>query len=125
MNTSELLKFIENSSCILGEGAVIERLRRDSSFELDPDVVNSAFIYDENKRTALERIYRGYIEIGREFCLPLLLSTPTWRASRSRIKDAGYGDYDVNADNYRFLDDLRRGYGKYGENIIICGLMSC
>ena len=36
MNAEELIKFIENSNCILGEGAVIERLRRNSDLELDP-----------------------------------------------------------------------------------------
>ncbi len=125
MNTHDLLRLIEDSNTILGEGAVIERLRRDSSFELDPHIVNSAFIYDEHKRAAMEKIYRGYMDTGHEYDLPLILSTPTWRASRSRIKDAGYDAYDVNADNYRFLDELRKGYGDYGNKIIICGLMSC
>ena len=35
-------EFFERSRCILGEGAVIERLRRDSDFELNPHIVNSA-----------------------------------------------------------------------------------
>lgn len=125
MKTDEFVKLIEDSPCILGEGAVIERLRRDDSLELDPYIVNSAFIYDEYKRDALERIYLQYMDTGYEFDLPLLISTPTWRASRARIKDAGYEKYDVNADNYRFLDSLRKGYGDYGKKIIICGLMSC
>ena len=125
MNTSELRNFIKKTPCILGEGAVIERLRRATNFELDPHIVNSAFIYDEYKRAALERIYRGYMDTGYEFNLPLVLSTPTWRANQSRIKDAGFEAYDVNADNYRFLDALRKSYGDYGEKIIICGLMSC
>lgn len=125
MNSSELIKFIDNSPCILSEGAVIERLRRDSSFELDPHIINSAFIYNTSGREALENIYRQYMDIGREFDLPLLVSTPTWRASRLRIKNAGYEEYDVNGDNFRFLDSLRKSYGKYAEKIIICGLMSC
>ena len=125
MKADELIRFIENSPCILGEGAVIERLRRESSFELDPFIVNSAFIYDEYKRDALEKIYLQYMDTGYEFDLPLLVSTPTWRASKTRIKDAGYEKYDVNADNFRFLDGLRKSYGEYGKKIIICGLMSC
>ena len=31
--------FYKHSHCILGEGAVIERLRRNSGFELDPHIV--------------------------------------------------------------------------------------
>ena len=125
MNTHELKTIFEKSPCILGEGAVIERLRRNNNFEIDPHIVNSAFIYDEHKRAALAEIYKEYIEIGHEFNMPLILSTPTWRASRFRIKEAGYESYDVNADNYRFLDELRKGFGEYSNKVIICGLMSC
>jgi homocysteine S-methyltransferase len=59
------------------------------------------------------------------FGVPLLMSTPTWRASRERIEAAGYAGVDVNGDNVRFLDALRNRYGKYAEKVVICGLMSC
>jgi homocysteine S-methyltransferase len=118
-------EFVENSPCILGEGAVIERLRRNVELELDPYLVNSAFIYDDAKRAALETICRQYLDIGREFGLPLLMSSPTWRASRERIEAAGLAGVDVNGDNVRFLDVLRKSCGGYAENIVICGLMSC
>jgi S-methylmethionine-dependent homocysteine/selenocysteine methylase len=109
----------------LGEGAVIERLRRNSAFELDPHIVNSAFIYEPQKRAALSGIYRQYLDIGRKYNLPLLLSTPTWRASRERIKNAGYEKKDVNGDNFRFFDEMRQSYGDYAHKIVICGLLSC
>jgi len=111
--------------CILGEGAVIERLRRMQGLELDPFVVNSAFIYEEQKRRALEGICREYLEIGRHFNLPLLMSTPTWRASRERIAAAGLGGRDLNADNAAFLEQLRSSYREYADKVLICGLMSC
>jgi homocysteine S-methyltransferase len=118
-------QFFEKSECILGEGAVIERLRRNSAFELDPHIVNSAFIYEPQKRAALSGIYRQYLDIGRKYNLPLLLSTPTWRASRERIKNAGYEKKDVNGDNFRFFDEMRQSYGDYAHKIVICGLLSC
>lgn len=118
-------EFFEKYPCILGEGAVIERLRRYSGFELDPHIVNSAFIYDDGKRAALSEIYRQYLDIGRKYNLPLLISTPTWRASRERIEKAGYENKDVNADNFRFLDQIRQSYGEYAGKIVICGLLSC
>ncbi|MGD1987553.1 MAG: homocysteine S-methyltransferase family protein, partial [Desulfobacterales bacterium] len=103
----------------------IERLRRNSAFELDPHIVNSAFIYEPQKRAALSGIYRQYLDIGRKYNLPLLLSTPTWRASRERIKNAGYEKKDVNGDNFRFFDEMRQSYGDYAHKIVICGLLSC
>jgi len=118
-------EFFEKSQCILGEGAVIERLRRNSEFDLDPHIVNSAFIYDKDKRTALSGIYRQYLGIGLKYNLPLLLSTPTWRASRERIEKAGYEKTDVNGGNFRFLDGIRKSYGAYANKVVICGLLSC
>ena len=103
MNHTPGADLIISSPCILGEGAVIERLRRNSDLELDPYLVNSAFIYEDAKRAALETICRQYLDIGREFGLPLLMSTPTWRASRERIDAAGYAGVDVNGDNFGFL----------------------
>ncbi|MGB2688501.1 MAG: homocysteine S-methyltransferase family protein [Desulfobacterales bacterium] len=125
MNQTPFPEFFEQSPIILGEGAVIERLRRNTDFELDPFIVNSAFIYDKEKRAALETIYRQYLDIGFQHDLPLLLSTPTWRAGRKRIAAAGYEGRDVNGDNFRFLDALRTSYGVYAQKVVICGLLSC
>jgi len=125
MNPTSFNIFFDRFSCILGEGAVIERLRRNSDFELDPFIVNSAFIYDEAKRNAIGSIYRQYLDVGEQYDLPLLLSTPTWRASQERIAEAGYAERDVNGDNFRFLDELRKTYGAYAQKIVICGLLSC
>lgn len=125
MTSVTFAEFLDSASCILGEGAVIERLRRNKDLELDPFLVNSAFIYEDAKRGAMEAICRQYLDIGHQFGLPLLMSTPTWRASRERINAAGYAGIDVNGDNVRFLDQLRRTYTGYAEKVIICGLMSC
>ena len=118
-------EFFEKYQCILGEGAVIERLRRSSEFDLDIHIVNSGFIYDKNKSAAISEIYRQYLDIGHKYKLPLLISTPTWRASRQRIEKAGYKKRDVNGDNFRFLDAIRKSYGEYANKIVICGLLSC
>jgi len=125
MNHTSFEKFLINSPFILGEGAVIERLRRNNDLELDPFLVNSAFIYDDVKRSLLETICRQYLDIGRTLDVPLLMSTPTWRASKERIAAAGLSGIDGNGDNVRFLDTLRESYGMYAKKIIICGLMSC
>jgi homocysteine S-methyltransferase len=116
---------LDRSRCILGEGAVIERLRRDGRVPLDPHVVNSAFVYDPAGRAALAEIIGQYLAIGRDYDLPLLLSTPTWRASRERIAAAGLADRDLNGDNARFLRDLRREHDDYARKVAICGLLSC
>lgn len=125
MNSTPFSDFLKQSKCILGEGAVIERLRRNSDCELDPHIVNSGFIYHAAKHAALEAICRQYLDIGFRHDLPLLLSTPTWRASRERVAAAGLAGKDVNGDNFRFLDALRSHYGGYAWKVVICGLLSC
>jgi homocysteine S-methyltransferase len=125
VNPTPFSDFLKQSKFILGEGAVIERLRRNSDCELDPHIVNSGFIYHAAKRAALEAICRQYLDIGFRHDLPLLLSTPTWRASRERIAAAGLAGIDVNGDNCRFLEALRRRYGGYARKVVICGLLSC
>lgn len=125
MNPTDFSELFSKSKVILGEGAVIERLRRSDDFELDPHIVNSGFIYDLKKREAMASIFKQYLDIGRKFNLPLFLSTPTWRAGRERIAAAGLESRDVNGDNFRFLDELRRSYGEYASQVVISGLLSC
>lgn len=123
--TTKFQELLATSPAILGEGAVIERLRRAPDIQLDEHVVNSALIYEARGRAALEAIYRQYLAIGQHHQLPLLLSTPTWRAGRERIAAAGLAGRDVNGDNTRFLGELRDSYGDYAQQVAICGLMSC
>lgn len=123
--TTRFQEFLAASPVILGEGAVIERLRRMADITLDEQVVNSALIYQEKGRAALAAIYRQYLEIGQRYQRPLLLSTPTWRAGRDRIAQAGLASRDVNGDNARFMVELRDSYAGYAQQVAICGLMSC
>jgi len=123
--TTTFQQLLATEPVILGEGAIIERLRRTAGIHLDEHVVNSALIYQEDGRVALESICRQYLEIGRRHNLPLLLSTPTWRAGRERIAAAGHAGQDLNGDNARFLMALRDSYGTYAARVSICGLMSC
>ncbi len=125
MSETSFIHRYSSANCILGEGAVIERLRRDTRFELDPYVVNSGFCYEPDTLAAITAIYRQYLDIGYASGLPVMLSTPTWRANRERIKSAGFKEKNMNADNYRFLDELRKHYGPYSESVFISGLLSC
>ncbi len=78
--TTRFQELLAASPVILGEGAVIENLRRMADIQLDEQVVNSVLIYQEKGRAAQAAIYRQYLEIGQRYQRLLLLSTPTWRA---------------------------------------------
>jgi homocysteine S-methyltransferase len=115
---------VTESSAVLMEGSVIERLRRDPDISLDPFILNAGLIYGEPGRSALAAIYGQYMKIGAEFGLPILCLTPTWRAGRERLGKAGYGEStDVNGDCARFLRRIREEFGDFAERIFIGGLM--
>ena len=51
MNHIPFAEFLERFPCILGEGAIIERLRRNGGLDLDPYLVNSdSFMKSRNVR---------------------------------------------------------------------------
>lgn len=114
---------ISSSPVVLTEGSVIERLRREYKYDLNPHLQNADCIYDLSGRKILEEIYLQYISAGRSKNIPLLLFTPTWRANPHRLGKAGRALDDVNGDNFRFLDLLRGAQGDYSEKILIGGLI--
>ena len=117
---------IARERVLLAEGAVLERLRRGRRCALDPHAEHALLIYDPEGRKELEQMWRGYADAGREFSLPMILLSPTWRASEERLRAAGHGDMEkVNRDGVRFLAELRRRYDDYAPRIFIGGLLGC
>lgn len=103
---------------------MVERVRRDPAVTLDPHVATANLVYTPEGRAVLTRLYRQYLDIGYAHKLPIIVLTPTWRASPARLRDAGLGDVaTVNGDCVRFLQVIRDGYGSYAESIFIGGLM--
>ena len=113
---------IEND-LILCEAAVIEAVKRSSAVSLHPLLENALLIYDESGRRLLSALYREYISVAHDADLPIVICTPTWRASHARVSDSGILE-DVNGDAVRFLAALRDEWGAWRENIFIgaCGV---
>ena len=116
------LEALASGPPILAEGSVVERLRRDPEVRLDPSIAHAGFIYEPRAAAALERLYRGYLEIGRAARLPMLCLTPTWRANPERLRLAGLHERDVNGDAVRFLERIRADYGRA---VYLGGLTGC
>ena len=126
MPGSRLRAALEREPFVLTEGAVIERLSREPGLPLDLYILHARLVYDERGRRALGRIYRGYLEVGRRHDLPMIVLTPTWRASAARLERAGFPRADpVNADCARFLRELVVEYGGYARSVHVGGLMGC
>lgn len=116
---------ILNSRAVLSEGSVVERVKRSNPELIDDRLSNSVMIYSREGRSRLEEIYRQYIDIAKKHDLPVIILTPTWRASRKRLSESGFLNYDVNGDNFRFLDGIRSTYGRFSREIFIGGLTGC
>lgn len=115
---------LASAPLLLTEGSIYERLRRDPSIRFDPELAHAALIYDDAARATLEEIHRAYIDIGIRHRLPFAALTDTWRASATRIARSSWQGRDVNGDNVRFLDGIRRTLSPR-EPLFIGGLTGC
>lgn len=113
--------FLKNKF-ILCEGSINERLRR-SDIGLHPTLANAPLIYGENKKE-LAAIYRSYIEIAEKANLPICIYTPTWRANKERVENAGINK-KVNQDAVSFMQKIRDEFKGFSKQIKIGGLIGC
>lgn len=116
--------FLDRHALVLMEAAIVERLRRDSAATLHPRLVHATLLHDEAGRGELRRIYCDYIDVARRARLPILLCTPTWRANRERLEEAGIRS-DLNRDAVHFLEDLRVAPDLPEPPVLIGGLIGC
>ncbi len=111
---------ILTNNFILCEGSINERIRR-SSEKLHPTLANAPLIYGESKKV-LADIYRSYIDIAQRAGFPIYIYTPTWKANKERVEQAGINE-TINQDACRFMQEIRNEYNTFARQIIIGGLL--
>ena len=111
----------ENSSVILMEGAVGERLKREYNLPFDDIVALANIIYRKGGKEALYAIWNQYIDIAKKYNLPFMATTPTRRANKERVFRAGY-DEAIILDNVCLLRQLQ---DTSDAEMYIGGLMGC
>ncbi|MFX0004135.1 MAG: homocysteine S-methyltransferase family protein [Candidatus Hodarchaeota archaeon] len=110
---------------VLAEGAVIERIKREFNYELNPYIQNAIMVYDYAGKNILDQIYSQYISVALKYEMPMLNLAPTWRTNPEAIELAGYKDKNVNIDCVNFLNRIRSRYKYKAKKILIGGLMGC
>lgn len=120
----DLIRTITNHKLVLTEAAVIETFRRSDRYTLHHRLENALFIYDHVSKMALSRRYHGFIAVAHRADVPILLSTPTWRANRERVAEDGC-HFEVNGDAVKYLNGLRKKWGTWANRIGIGGLIGC
>ncbi len=116
---------LSKENILLTEGSIIEIIRRESDFKLHETLLNSTFIFEKDKKEFLTEIYKSYIAIGKNKNLPMIILTPTWRASYKNIQNSEFAGKDINGENFKFLNEIRNQSGEYSGKIFIGGLSGC
>lgn len=90
----------------------------ETPIHMDPDVQVAALLDHRDGRMKLESVYSGYVEAAREFSLPVVIGTPTFRAGPNFIRRAGLPEEDIGRLNRQaagFLKDVReKGWSRTG-----------
>ena len=112
---------IEKQHRILMEGALGERLKREYHLNFDNHVAMARLIYDANGRYALKSLWQEYIKIAQKYGLPFLAATPTRRANKERVEQAGCTS-SIIIDNVKFLRKIQQ---ESNIEMYVGGLMGC
>ncbi len=109
------------NSFVLSEAAICERLRQIDGVELHPTLFDAPLIYDARASKVLAGIYRQYIDIAREFEVPILIAAPTWRLDAGRVAAADV-PASINSDAVDFIQSVRDDSGY--EDVFMAGLLA-
>ena len=106
---------------ILSEAAICERLRGNDAITLHPTLFNTPLIYDESAAKLLASITHQYIDIAREFAVPITIAAPTWRLDAERVAAADVPP-TINRDAVEFVKKIKAESGY--DLVYLAGLMA-
>jgi hypothetical protein len=93
---------IQDGASILTDGGIETRIMFETDVPLPPHVQVAGSVKDPTGGPVLRRIYESYVDAARSFSLPVIIGTPTFRASLNFVRRAGLGSAEtvrrLNAD---------------------------
>jgi S-methylmethionine-dependent homocysteine/selenocysteine methylase len=99
---NELEAEIQDGASILTDGGIETRIMFETDVPLPPHVQVAGLVKDPVGGPVLRRIYESYVAAARSFGLPVIIGTPTFRASLNFVRRAGLGGAEtvrrLNAD---------------------------
>ncbi len=117
------VKAFQDSRIIITEGSLAERLKSEFRAELDKSINHSGLIY--TNPSLLKHIYQQYLDIGKKYDLPILITTPTRNVNQDTIAKSKFKGKNILADSISFLKDIRKNYSNYSSKIFIGGMLGC
>ena len=108
---SEFEAAVREGAFILTDGGIETRIMFETDIPLPPHVQVAALVTDPKGGPVLRRIYESYVEAARSFTLPVIIGTPTFRASLNFVCRAGLGGAEavrrLNADAAAMHREIR------------------
>ena len=117
------VKVFHDSRILITEGSLAERLKSEFKAELDDSINHSGLIYSNT--SLIKHIYQQYIDIGKKYNLPILITTPTRNVNHDSIIKSKFKGKDILSDSISFLKDIRKNYADYSSKIFIGGMLGC
>jgi len=102
---------LESGAPILADAAIETRIMFETSIKLDPNLQVAALLERPRGRAALRDVYATYLDVAWAHGLPLVMGTPTFRASRRYVERARAGGADtvrrLSVEAVAFLNEIR------------------
>ena len=116
---------VNAASPILTDGGVETRIMFETDIALDPHVGVAALVRDPIGGPVLRGIYEGYVEAAKLHSLPVVIGTPTFRASPNFTRQARLGGDEavrrLNTDAAAMHRDIRERSGY--EPVFVAGVI--
>lgn len=111
---------LKERSLLLTDGGIETLLIFERGIRLDTPVEAAGLVAEPAGRTALETLYRDYLQVGARTGLPMQVGTPTFRAGGER---AGAEVERLNRRCVDLLHRLRDECGPYARDVHLAGVL--
>lgn len=119
------LDAVSSGMPVLTDGGIETRIMFETPVVMDPDVQVAGLLGDPHGGPALRAIYQSYLDAATSTGVPLVIGTPTFRASGTYTGRAGLGGVDavrrLNAAAVAFHQELRDAHA--GPPVWIAGVL--
>lgn len=106
-----LRELLETGAPILADAAIETRIMFETRVRMDPHIQVAALLERPRGRAALREIYATYLDVAWAHGLPIVMGTPTFRASRRYVERARRPAAEtvrrLNTEAVAFLNEIR------------------
>jgi S-methylmethionine-dependent homocysteine/selenocysteine methylase len=83
---------VRDGASILTDGGIEARIVFETEVAMDPHVGVAALVGEPKGGPVLRGVYESYVEAAKLHGLPVIIGTPTFRASPNFVRQAGLGE---------------------------------